>query len=290
MKKTLAVVVLLLVVISFVTVVDWRKTVHLQDQVEVRRDVATCPSHSERVTQTNAVAWRQEVPLIDPTRKIEIQKTFDEIVVAFSNRQVKVMGERFAKVAGMMRGKLRGDLDSAVYAAFARELDHKGLARGKRVLHEFKGVDDFCRYAESVLEMARILGDLELEVMNGSLTRLEFVDFLPLYFFERYREKYQCEKRPDLEASVRDYIEICHARIDADDGYLHTAMRRHCQVNMKLVKEGRVSRNDMLCAARGWVMGTYLTFTNYKPKWLETEFPLPAGYKPGGDGKGACLE
>ena len=219
--------------------------------------------------------------MIDSARNAEVQKAFDEILRAFSNRQAKVMRECFTNVVGVMRGKVRGNLGDAAYKAFVRELDHNGLAQGRRVLYDFEGVEDFRRYAESVLEMARILGDLELAVENWSVVRLEFVDFLPLFFFEKYREKYQREKRPDLEASVGGYIEICHARIDADDGCIHTAMRRHCQANLQLVKDGRVSMNDMLCAARGWVMGVYLTFTNYKPKWLDTEFPIPAGYKPG---------
>lgn len=65
---------------------------------------------------------------------------------------------------------------------------------------------------------------------------------------------------------------------------------RWTEADIRLAQQGQASTNDMIWAARAQVMSALLTFTNYKPKWLETEFPLPAGYKPGGDGKGACLE
>ena len=290
MKKTLTVVVLLLVVISIVTVVDWCKSDHLRGEVETKRNVVSAPSHVERSAQTNTIGWRQEAPLIDPAQRIEIQRALDEIVVAFSNRQVKAMNESFAKVTEVIRGRHRGDLGGSVYAAFMRELDVNELARERRILYDFKSVEEFRRYAQSILELARILGELELMGARSTLSTLENVDFRPLYFFERYREKYQCEKRPDLEASVKGYIEICHARIESENGFIRTAMRKQYRGNIRLAKQGQASTNDMIWAARAQVMSALLTFTNYKPKWLETEFPLPAGYKPGGDGKGACLE
>ena len=281
MKKSSVVVVSLLVVISLMTVLNRRKRDQLQNDEVAKLSVAPPTLQMERSTQTNIVTRMKDCPSIDPAQKVEIQKSLEEIVVAFSNRQAKVMCECFERVSVAIRDGHQGDLGGLAYTAFMRELDVNELALGRRVLSEFKGVEDFRRYAESVLELARILGDLELMAARSTLSTLENADFRPLYFFEKYQEKYQREKRHDFEVCVRNYIAICHDRIEAENGYVHTAMRKHCQSNMELVEAGRVSLNDMHWAARRYVMGALLKLTNYKPKWLDTEFPIPAGYKPG---------
>ena len=141
----------------------------------------------------------------------------------------------------------------------------RGECRDFRPPDDFSDVGVFKSYAETLLELVRIIADGY--VARGSHDLYKGVEALPLRLLKKYRKKFGAEGRRELEACTDQVIAEWTAFIESDEGYSHRYARWVFPYNLKIHELG--SREDAVKITRLVASVELETFAEYTPKWLD---------------------
>lgn len=207
---------------------------------------------------------------VDPALKAELRLAYDQIAVAYSNRQTRTMRQIFDRVGGQIGPLLDKDFVDVCKPASLAVWDalfiQDGPRRDFRPPGDFSDVTAFSRYAYALLELVKIYGDVNVARHNyghamtfeGPLLRL----------LKAYRKKFAEEGRRDLETLADKLVSEWIAFIESDEGYSHRYARRALAENLALYERENKPREDAVMISRKVAVLGLQTFADYTPKWL----------------------
>lgn len=201
----------------------------------------------------------------------ELHQVFQDIVVAYSNRQAKIIHDKFSQVSENLMKlpfKERESIGRVASKAFFGEFFCKEDFGSKdRELPEFHETSEFCQYFDTIFEMAHMLGQLALA--NHYDSNMQVYEGNPLCHLEMYRKKFATEHRSEFVECVNRLETKLKERIDSKDSFAYLGIRRFYENNLKLVEDGEVTREMMLENARLRCLFLIVDVAGYEPKWLD---------------------
>ncbi len=198
-----------------------------------------------------------------------LRKTYEDIAVAFSNREVVVMQQLFSQVREHVRMLKLKDFNSASSAIERAYWDTWFIGSGEgysfRPLENFSTAGEFSLYVESILALVKIRGDGF--VIREDWDGYKGIEALPLRLLKEYRKKFSEEGRRELEVCADRAISQWIAFIESEEGYSRRYAREVLPDNLKIHENG--SREDAVKITRLAASAELETFAGYIPKWLE---------------------
>ena len=221
--------------------------------------------------------------MVDGVTKMKLKTVFEEIAVAYSNRQIQTMQIKLDMVASQtltIPQESYREIIRPFVVAFNKEfLRNEGLS-------EFDSVSEFSDNIRFNMATALMLGDMHVSRKDFSVL-LKWLEGLTLRRLKRYQKKFHNDRHMDMADCAERFIKEWIVRIESDDGFTRRYMRfyRDSQYDaisrtteldeptkakvLKVVRQEIYEVSKVAEYTPSWV-SEFLT-----PKWLDEEFSTP---------------
>ena len=159
--------------------------------------------------------------MVDGVTKIKLKAMFEEIAVAYSNRQIQTMQMKLDMVSPQTSTIPQESYRTIIrpfVAAFNKE-----FLRNER-LSEFSSVSQFSDYIRFNMSTALMLGNMHVSRKDFSVL-LKWLEGLTLLRLKRYQKKFFNDRHMDMAECAEQFIKEWIARIESEDGFTRRYMR-----------------------------------------------------------------
>lgn len=226
------------------------------------KEMKVCEDNSRgySVRGRNRIPYQQ---VVTSTQSNEVCRAFVRLAEAYTNMQVEVFRRRMTQLP-----------DSAVkmpniyFIGVKRplvDIFSDCFLRTDR-LEDFAEESAFARFAEMNIEVAKFLGNMDLE--RGDIcVELCVLEKNTLRQLIRYREKFRTGGCPGLEKIADRYIEDWRRQIDSERGFTRRYMWFQVDLQWDHIEEGSWSLKQLVDFIRSYAVG--LVDLGHTPKWIE---------------------
>ena len=234
------------------------------------------------VAELHRFAPPDKVVTLDSAQKAELRRVFADIVQAYSNRQVEVLREWRRKLPERVELISRNDFDDITRPLSRIVYDETHVKRNKKLCEnsrgeEYRSVAGFERYADTLMAIVLVYGDVRLRRRNlgGLFEELEALMFARL---KSYRDDFRTVGRTDMERAAERALAEWIDQIESGNGYTKTcvvmSVASYRVWGDRVMEEcsqtwEEVSQN----AVRQFTYG--LILAGYTPKWLDEFKNIP---------------
>lgn len=159
--------------------------------------------------------------MVDGVTKMKLKAMFEEIAVAYSNRQIQTMQMKLDMVSPQTSTIPQESYRTIIrpfVAAFNKE-----FLRNER-LSEFSSVSEFSDYIRFNMSTALMLGNMHVSRKDFSVL-LKWLEGLTLLRLKRYQKKFFNDRHMDMAECAEQFIKEWIARIESEDGFTRRYMR-----------------------------------------------------------------
>ena len=186
--------------------------------LEKRKESMTFSIDDGKPANTNLWPVRT---MVDGVTKMKLKAMFEEIAVAYSNRQIQTMQMKLDMVSPQTSTIPQESYRTIIrpfVAAFNKE-----FLRNER-LSEFSSVSEFSDYIRFNMSTALMLGNMHVSRKDFSVL-LKWLEGLTLLRLKRYQKKFFNDRHMDMAECAEQFIKEWIARIESEDGFTRRYMR-----------------------------------------------------------------
>lgn len=186
--------------------------------LEKRKESMTFSIDDGKPANTNL--WPART-MVDGVTKMKLKAMFEEIAVAYSNRQFQTMQMKLDMVSSQTSTIPQESYRTIIrpfVAAFNKE-----FLRNER-LSEFSSVSEFSDYIRFNMSTALMLGNMHVSRKDFSVL-LKWLEGLTLLRLKRYQKKFFNDRHMDMAECAEQFIKEWIARIESEDGFTRRYMR-----------------------------------------------------------------
>ena len=186
--------------------------------LEKRKESMTFSIDGGKPANTNLWPVRT---MVDGVTKMKLKAMFEEIAVAYSNRQIQTMQMKLDMVSPQTSTIPQESYRTIIrpfVAAFNKE-----FLRNER-LSEFSSVSEFSDYIRFNMSTALMLGNMHVSRKDFSVL-LKWLEGLTLLRLKRYQKKFFNDRHMDMAECAEQFIKEWIARIESEDGFTRRYMR-----------------------------------------------------------------
>ena len=223
--------------------------------------------------------WKRDGLSISSTKRIthaesnEVERAIADVVKAYANGQESVMQERIAMIP-----KFLPVVENVSYSNLMSPI--WGLAdefwRGDSSM-TFNSVNELDSYLCLNSALMRFVGDLDSKrhPLSGYSMVVETETMIRLHEF---RARFENVGQNDFVKCVNKYINDWIEHVESEDGYIRRYAWFQVSLQYDHIKDRSWTYGQLFRWARFHASGI-IRKCNYRPKWLDEDFPLPEGTK-----------
>lgn len=195
------------------------------------------------------------------------------VVWAFVNGQPVTMQEKIAQLPSYLTAVKQSTFDQIMSPVRRKVRD---FTDGKQTV-KWSNVTEFSNYMDSGIALTRFVCDLECEREFGS-KYAKYAEYKLLHQMQDRLDEFKQGGQVDFEQKMQQYIDDWIEHIESMNGYTRRYAWLQISAQYEHITEGSWSVGQLFRHARMQASGL-VKRCNYRPRWLDEDFPLPEGVK-----------